>query len=72
MLDEEFDVLGEQDLTLLNRKFECMYTNQKNAKRSSGMCYRCGKHSHFIAECPEAMEAKPDHEPHLRPTTSTT
>jgi hypothetical protein len=25
------------------------------------MCYRCGKHRHFIAECPEAMEVKPEH-----------
>jgi hypothetical protein len=22
------------------------------------MCYRCGKHEHFITECPEAMEVK--------------
>jgi hypothetical protein len=25
------------------------------------MCYRCGKHRHFIAECLEAMEVKPEH-----------
>jgi hypothetical protein len=37
-----------------------MYTNRKNARRSSGMWYRCGKHEHFIAECPEAMEVKPE------------
>jgi hypothetical protein len=49
MLDEEFDVLGEEDLALLSRRFERMYTNRKNARRSSGMCYRCGKHGHFIA-----------------------
>jgi hypothetical protein len=55
MPDEEFDVLDEEDLTLLRRRFERMYTNWKNARRSSGMCYRCGKHEHFIAECPESM-----------------
>jgi hypothetical protein len=61
MPDEEFDVLGEEDLALLSRRFERMYTNRKNARRSSGMCYRCGKHEHFIAECPEAMEVKAEH-----------
>jgi hypothetical protein len=39
MADEEMDVLGEEDLTLLSRRFECMYTNRKNAQRSSGMYY---------------------------------
>jgi hypothetical protein len=52
MPDEEFDVLGDEDLTLLSRRFERMYTNRKNARRSSGMCYRCRKHGHFIVECP--------------------
>jgi hypothetical protein len=27
ILDEEFDVLGEDDLALLSRVFECMYMN---------------------------------------------
>jgi hypothetical protein len=30
------------------------------------MCYRCGKHEHFIAECPESMEAKPEQKHHPR------
>jgi hypothetical protein len=66
MPDEEFDMLGEEDLALLSRQFECMYTNQKKAQRSSGMCYRCGKHGHFIAECPKDMEVKPEHKHHPR------
>jgi hypothetical protein len=66
MPDEEFDVLGEEDLALLSRRFERMYTNRKNARRSSGMCYRCEKHGHFIAECPEAMEVKPENKHHSR------
>jgi hypothetical protein len=66
MPDEELDVLGEEDHALLSRRFERMYTNWKNARRSSGMCYWCGKHGHFIAECPEAMEVKPEHKHHSR------
>jgi hypothetical protein len=66
MLDDEFDVLGEDDLALLSRWFERMYTNRKNARRSLGMCYWCGKHGHFITECPEAMEVKPEHKHHSR------
>jgi hypothetical protein len=54
--DEELEVLSEEDLMLLSRRFERMYKNRKNAWRSSGMCYRCGKHGHFITECLEAME----------------
>jgi hypothetical protein len=61
MPDEEFDMMGEEDLALLSRRFEPMYMNQKNAKRSSGMCYQCGKHGHFITECLEAVEVKPEH-----------
>jgi hypothetical protein len=61
MLDEEFDVLGEDDLTLLSRWFEHLYTNRKNARRCSGMCYQCGKHEHFITEYPKAIEIKTDH-----------
>jgi hypothetical protein len=66
MPDQEFDVLGEEDLVLLSRQFEHMYMNRKNARRSSGMCYQCEKHGHFIAECPEAMEVKPEHKHHSR------
>jgi hypothetical protein len=66
MPDEEFDVLGEEDLALLSRRFKRMYTNRKNTWRSLGMCYRYGKHGHFIAECPEAMEVKPVHKHHSR------
>jgi hypothetical protein len=66
MPDEEFDVLGEEDLALLSRWFERMYMNWKNARRSSSMCYRGGKHGHFIAECPEAMEVNSEHKHHPR------
>jgi hypothetical protein len=49
MTHEEFDMLGEEDLSVA-----------KQAVRAH-MCYRCVKHGHFIVVCPEAMEVKPEH-----------
>jgi hypothetical protein len=71
MQDKEFDVLGEEDLALLRRRFERMYMNQKNVWRSSGMCYWCGKHRHFIAEGPKPWRSSPSTSTVRGPTTST-
>jgi hypothetical protein len=48
--DEEFDVLGEEELALLSRRFDRLHESRRNARRSSGTCYKCGKRGHFIAE----------------------
>jgi hypothetical protein len=56
--DEEFDVLGEEELALLSRRFDRLHESRRNARRSSGTCYKCGKRGHFIAESPEAEKNK--------------
>jgi hypothetical protein len=44
--DEDFDVLGEDDLALLLRRFERIYENWRT-------CFKCGNTRHFFAECPK-------------------
>jgi hypothetical protein len=49
--DEDFDVLGEDDLALLSRRFERMYENRMSSRRNSRTCFKCGKTGHFFAKC---------------------
>jgi hypothetical protein len=51
--DEEFDVLGEDELALLTRRFERMHENRVNSRRNSRTCFKCDKVGHFFAECPK-------------------
>jgi hypothetical protein len=54
--DEEFDVLGEDDLALLTRRFERMHENRVNSRRNTRTCFQCGKPGHFVTDCPEKVE----------------
>jgi hypothetical protein len=49
--DEEFDVLGVDELALLTRRFKRMHENRVNSRRNSRTCFKCGKARHFFAEC---------------------
>jgi hypothetical protein len=37
--DEEFDMLGEDELTLLPRRFERLHENTRNTRRIARTCY---------------------------------
>jgi hypothetical protein len=51
--DEEFDVLGEDELALLTRRFERM-----DSRRNTRTCLQCGKPGHFVVGGLEKVENK--------------
>jgi hypothetical protein len=53
MPDEEFDVLGEDELALLTRRFERLHENWVNMRRNTRTCFKCGKTGHYFAKCPK-------------------
>jgi hypothetical protein len=59
--NEEFDVLGEDELVLLTRRFKRMHENRVNTRRNTRTCFQCGKLGHFVAHCPEKMKNKDDY-----------
>jgi hypothetical protein len=58
MLDEEFDMLGEDELALLTRRFGRMHENQVNMRRNMRKCFQCGQPVHFVADCNKKVENK--------------
>jgi hypothetical protein len=58
MPDEEFDVLGEDELALLTRRFERLHADRVNMRRNTRTCFQCGKLGHFVANYPEKVKNK--------------
>jgi hypothetical protein len=61
LLDEEFDVFGEDELALLTRRFEGMHEDRVNTRRNTKTCFQCGKPVHIVANCPEKIENKDEY-----------
>jgi hypothetical protein len=66
LLDEEFDVLGEDELVLLTRRFKRLHDNRVSTRRTPRTCFQCGKLGHFVTDCPEKMENKDGYKHRLR------
>jgi hypothetical protein len=71
MPDEEFDVLGEDELALPTRRFKRLHENRVNMRRNTRTCFQCGKTGHFVAHCPEEVENK-DNYKHKSKTVAST
>jgi hypothetical protein len=56
--DEEFDVVGEDALASLTRRFERLHENWVNTRRTARTCFQCGNPGHFVADRPEKTENK--------------
>jgi hypothetical protein len=69
MPDEEFDVLGEDELALLTRWFERMHENWVNMRRNTRNCFQCGKPRYFVPDCPKKVENKDNYKPRQLPRT---
>jgi hypothetical protein len=64
--DEEFDMLGEDELVLLTSRFERLHENRVNMRRNTWTCFQCGKPGHFVTDCLEKVENKDGYKHKLR------
>jgi hypothetical protein len=64
--DEEFDVLGEDELALLTRWFERLHENRVNMRRNTRTCFQCCKLGNFVADCPEKVDNKDNYKPNSK------
>jgi hypothetical protein len=51
LLNEQFDVLGEDEMALLTRRFERMHEKQVNTRRNTRTCFQCDKPGHLVIDC---------------------
>jgi hypothetical protein len=50
LTNEEFNVLGEDELALLTRRYERLHENWVNTRRTTRTCFQCGKPRHFVTD----------------------
>jgi hypothetical protein len=58
--DEEFYVLGEDELALLTKWFKRLHENWVNTRRTTRTCFLRGKTGHFVADYSENKDGYKD------------
>jgi hypothetical protein len=51
--DEQYEIIPDDKITLLARKFRVLHRFRKERRRSPRGCLECGDTTHFIADCPK-------------------
>jgi hypothetical protein len=64
--NEDFNVLGEDELALLTRRFERIHENWVNTRRNTRTCFQCDKLGQFVVDCPEKVENKDNYKHKLK------
>jgi hypothetical protein len=55
--DEQYEIIPDDKIALLVRKFRALHRFRKERRRSPRGCFECGDTTHFIADCPKRKKA---------------
>ncbi|XP_012699122.1 uncharacterized protein LOC105913783 [Setaria italica] len=58
VLEEQLEILNEEELALITRRFMRFNDNRKNQRRNNNNCFECGKSGHFTADSPDKNKSK--------------
>jgi hypothetical protein len=51
--DEQYEIIPDDEIALLARKFLALHRFHEERRRSPRGCFECGDTTHFIADCPK-------------------
>ena len=61
LTENQLEVIDNDDLALLSRRFTRFHDNRMNRNRGHNTCYNCGKPRHYAIECPEKFKQKAEY-----------